>query len=249
MSATSPLLIFCIFCLVSCDRPKGGSANAPPPNHEIADESSADALQENGMNEKIDAAKASSLWERFARNATPTMAPSVTFPVKEITPPEMWERMGAQLFVVTDGVHEYQSFATVKRNVIPLGGYFGGSGLMTACVTDLNGDGTAELLFTHSFGSGMHRSHISLWTGGTCINARVTLFGDNDLGITKRDDQHVAVQYGSFDDSSRTFTSAGDVGTIRYQQNAGVSTLDVLLDPRLPEAIRKRISIVSTPQE
>jgi hypothetical protein len=53
------------------------------------------------------------------------------------------------------------SFLLYENKVYPLGEWFGGFGVTSMVLNDLNKDGKQELYFTYSFGSGLHRSHIA----------------------------------------------------------------------------------------
>src|ERR1700722_8091475 len=56
----------------------------------------------------------------------PKMNPSADFPLKELTTADVWDRLHAQVFAVTDGVQEDQAFIIRDRRVYPLGKGFGG---------------------------------------------------------------------------------------------------------------------------
>lgn len=51
------------------------------------------------------------------------------------------------------------SFLLYRGDVYALGEWFGGYGVMSMALADLNEDGEPELYFTFSWGSGIHRSH------------------------------------------------------------------------------------------
>ncbi|WP_042167904.1 hypothetical protein [Paenibacillus gorillae] len=51
------------------------------------------------------------------------------------------------------------SFLLYEGVVYPLGEWFGGFGVTSLSLADLDGDGRSELYFTYSWGSGLHRSH------------------------------------------------------------------------------------------
>ncbi len=53
------------------------------------------------------------------------------------------------------------SFLLYEGKVYPLGEWFGGFGVNSMAISDLNGDQKPELYFTYSFGSGLHRSNIA----------------------------------------------------------------------------------------
>jgi LysM repeat protein len=92
----------------------------------------------------------------------PEMNPTATFPVEEITPEDAWQRMAVQVFKVTDGVDIYETFLVHQGQVVQLGTAFGGMGVEHMAVTDLDNDQNPELLFTYSFGSGIHQSSLGI---------------------------------------------------------------------------------------
>ncbi len=53
------------------------------------------------------------------------------------------------------------SFLLYEGEVYPLGEWFGGLGVTSMALADMDGDGTSELYFTYSWGSGIHRSHVA----------------------------------------------------------------------------------------
>lgn len=53
------------------------------------------------------------------------------------------------------------SFLLYENKAYPLGEWFGGYGVTSMALDDLNDDLKQELYFTYSFGSGLHRSHIA----------------------------------------------------------------------------------------
>jgi LysM repeat protein len=111
---------------------------------------------------RLDAASAEALVSRFVFENQPGMNPAATFPLEEITPPGAWERMRAQVFKVRMGVQQFQSYGIVDGAVIPIGESFGGTGVNRMLVSDLDADGSPELLYTYGFGSGIHRSSVGM---------------------------------------------------------------------------------------
>ncbi len=78
-----------------------------------------------------------------------------------------------------------------------MGTGFGGMGVTSMIVTDLDQDSQPELLYTYSFGSGIHQSHLGLYspalTGNSTIEA-TTRYVDGDLLLVKVDDQRVNIK-------------------------------------------------------
>jgi hypothetical protein len=171
----------------------------------------------------------------------PGMNPSCVFPLKELTTTEVWDRLHIQVFAVTDGIYMDQDFIIHQRKVSPLGIGLGGYGVMSMCVADLADDGHAELVFTYSWGSGIHRSLVGIWTGGeSWIDAKPAL-GDYDLWLEKIDDHHVRVAFGQFDPFSGKFHRFGDFGTVRLTGEAASGHLEIILSQELPDQILNRV--------
>lgn len=59
------------------------------------------------------------------------------------------------------------SFLSYDKEVYPLGIWFGGYGVTSFAVSDLNQDGYFELFFTYSWGSGAHRSLVGYFDSAT----------------------------------------------------------------------------------
>lgn len=78
----------------------------------------------------------------------------------EITPPDVWAETKSQLFRIS-GSSSMETYIVADNKAAVLGNGFGGFGVTSAVPFDANGDGTIDLVYAYSFGSGMHRSVIS----------------------------------------------------------------------------------------
>ncbi|NIK77709.1 beta-lactamase regulating signal transducer with metallopeptidase domain [Paenibacillus castaneae] len=85
------------------------------------------------------------------------------------------------------------SFLLYKGEVYPLGEWFGGLGLTSMALADMDNDGESELYFTYSWGSGLHRSHAAYYSPATKeiktlaythLNADMTLVNNRDGSLT-----------------------------------------------------------------
>ena len=73
----------------------------------------------------------------------------------DITPQEIGKDTGYRIFKFDTSCASYLLY---ENEIYPLGAWFGGLGVVSMEATDLNQDGKAELYYTYSFGSGLHRS-------------------------------------------------------------------------------------------
>ncbi len=76
----------------------------------------------------------------------------------EITPEDVWEETGYQLF--KDG-SSLDTYVVADGKAAVLGTGFGGYGVTSVVPYDVSGDGTKDLVYAYSYGSGIHRSVIS----------------------------------------------------------------------------------------
>ncbi len=75
-----------------------------------------------------------------------------------ITPEDIKQNSNYQIFKYNTSC---ASFLLYEDKIYPLGEWFGGLGVTSMELADLNSDGYSELYFTYSWGSGIHRSHVA----------------------------------------------------------------------------------------
>jgi hypothetical protein len=176
------------------------------------------------------------------------MNPTAQFSLKEITTDEIWQRLNVQVFkVVGDSVYPDESFLIKDERVQRLGIGFGGSGLMSMQVVDLDENNEPELIYTYSYGSGLHRSMIAAycrsWPGDHIITSELAyLYGD--LILNKIDEHTVMLEAGFFDLQER-FTTEATLGGLLLTKDSGKSHLEVQLKNNLPRHITERIKLLS----
>lgn len=78
----------------------------------------------------------------------------------EITPPDIWTKTNSQLFRMP-GTGSLETYVVANHKAVRIGNGFGGYGVTSAVPFDANEDGTMDLVYAYSFGSGIHRSVIS----------------------------------------------------------------------------------------
>ncbi len=170
----------------------------------------------------------------------PDLNPTVEFPLTELTTDEVWQRLGAQVFQVKEGIYQFNTYLIKNKEIAPLGTGFGGVGLTSMCVTDLDQNGNPELIYTYSFGSGIHRSQVALYSADLpepySLEAKIA-YRDDDWILEKRDDQTVFV------------TIAGDkpgkdrmrLGQVVLEGQGDQVAFDLRLDENLPPDVLERI--------
>lgn len=77
----------------------------------------------------------------------------------EITPEAVSEVTDWRIFTV----EKQYSFLLADGEVHTLCGYWGGWGVTSALPWDYDGNGVLDLLYTYSWGSGIHRSHVAIF--------------------------------------------------------------------------------------
>ncbi|KRE31637.1 hypothetical protein [Paenibacillus sp. Soil522] len=77
--------------------------------------------------------------------------------VIEITPSEIWDKTKIQLFKDSSS----ETYIVTNQKAVHIGEAIGGFGVTSTLPYDVNKDGTFDLVYAYSFGSGFHRSVIS----------------------------------------------------------------------------------------
>ncbi|MCY3020118.1 MAG: hypothetical protein NTW87_13960 [Planctomycetota bacterium] len=177
----------------------------------------------------------------FAQKAT--MNPAAQFPLKEITPADVFAKLNCQVFQVTKGIAMGWTFLIHRGQAHPLGRSFGGWGVMSMCVADLDKDGTPELLYSYSYGSGIHRSHVAAcrFLAEGVQEAQAPFAYRSDMFVKKADDGTVTVEVGEFSDRLNEWTPDTTLGKLEMAAKGNTLSLDVKLSENLPEAVRQAI--------
>ncbi len=108
-----------------------------------------------------------------------------------ITPVDMQESSDYMVFKYDTSC---ATFLLYEGKVYPLGEWFGGFGVTSMALADLDGDRNSELYFTYSWGSGLHRSHAAYFDPTT--KQVVTLdytHMNEDMIITNNDDGELSL--------------------------------------------------------
>lgn len=109
-------------------------------------------------------AQAETLVRAAILRENPEINPQFALVLNPVAQPEAWQTLGVQLFQVgADSlVQAFETFAVRKGEVRRLGTGFGGMGVGSTLVADVDGDRSPDLAFVFSWGSGRHRSQVGL---------------------------------------------------------------------------------------
>lgn len=77
---------------------------------------------------------------------------------RDITTDEIFKATGATLFK-----YDYETYLIYDRQLYPIAMGFGGWGLTDIVTCDFDQDGVFDLLYTYSWGSGLHRANLALF--------------------------------------------------------------------------------------
>jgi len=112
-------------------------------------------------------------------------------------------------------------------------------GLTSMCVADLDQDGNSELVYTYSWGSGMHRCHVAVYSANLpapySLEAGI-IYGE-DWMVEKQDDQTVFIKI----KSDRQGEYSLRIGQVVLERQGDQITFDIRLDNNLPSDVLPRI--------
>jgi hypothetical protein len=173
----------------------------------------------------------------------PQLNPDVRLPLEELPMPEAWEGLRVQLFRITEGPFVNESFLIRGDSVLRIGEATGGRGLTSLEISDLDKDGTPELLFTYAFGSGIHQSRIAMYAPAygpeRTYEARTGYFGD--LGLIKEDKSTVKVRVVDSDEATSTLRYLDILGSLAIEVHGDQIELVLHLAKNLPDNVRDQL--------
>lgn len=173
----------------------------------------------------------------------PDLDPEVAFTLEERTTDELWQRMGAQIFLVGGSLAEFRSAEThliIDKQVHRLGMAFGGYGVTSMAVADLDQDQQPELFYTYSWGSGLHRAHLAVYLpqqAGASMGAE-PVYLNEDLILEKVDDRTLLVKVAHYDPEQDGFVESVLLGQVRFDERNGVT---IELEEGLPPLVMERL--------
>jgi hypothetical protein len=202
-------------------------------------------------NDRLRPEEAEELVRDYLHSEQPNLGTDFPLPMQELPEPEVWVHLPVQIFRVTDGTFACETFLAYDGTVVKLGTAVGGQGITSLRVSDLDGDGTAELLFTYSFGSGIHQSRIGMYAPAYAedrvFEAETAYLGD--VGLVREDMSHVAVRLVEADDETSILRYLDTLGHLAIQQHEDQVRLVLQVAENLPEDVRQNLIATSAPTQ
>jgi hypothetical protein len=201
----------------------------------------------SGSADRHTLAEAEQMIREVLQNEKPALSPDFPMSIQEVPAHDVWERLRVQILWVTEGLFVRETFLIHGSTVLRLGTADGGQGINSLTVSDLDRDGTAELLFAYAFGSGIHQTRIGMFAPAYDENrtyeADVVYLGDAGLvkEDVKEDMAHVAVRVVESDDDTKTLRYHETLGQLAIQQGEGQVELVLAVAEDLPDQMRENL--------
>lgn len=187
--------------------------------------------------------EAAALIKKNLQEQHPDLNPAVELVLEELPSEEIRKALGVQIFRLTAGPLSNETFLIKENRVIKLGEAFGGQGLTSLEITDLDGDGEAELLYAYSFGSGIHQSRLGMFAPaydpGRTFEAGFGYRGD--LALKKENTDQIAVRVIELEPSQLLIRYLDLLGYLAIEVKNGVPELVLELAPDLPAEVQEKI--------
>ena len=187
--------------------------------------------------------KAEGMVRDYLRGRKPALNPEFPLGLEAVPVPEAWDRLSAQVFRVTYGPFARETFLIMGETGLQLGTATGGQGVTSIVVSDLDRDRIAELLFSYSFGSGIHQSRIGMvapaYGSDRTFEAGIAYRGD--VGLSRGGTSAVSVKIVELNDETLTLRYLPTVGYINIERHAGRVDLVLEVAHDLPDDLRKNL--------
>ncbi len=136
-----------------------------------------------------------------------------------VTPDAIKEEIGIQIF---KNDRWYSSVALIDGKTYQLGEYFGGTGFMSGVPCDFDNDGVKDILFTSSWGSGIHRTEVNVFNMATKETTFLKDYWHKDVMVALQDGEYKLflmepdLEVHSF---AETYSSLTPIGSVKCNEN------------------------------
>ncbi len=132
-----------------------------------------------------------------------------------VTPQEITDKYGMRIFKFD---YDCDGFLLYENEIYHIGESFGGWGLISFAVADIDHNGSNELYFTFSFGSGRHRSNIAYFdTQSKEIAEFDYVYWDHDMVLSNKNGMlSICQSLCHAEEEFAVFTAGEEIGRIEF---------------------------------
>ncbi|NIR66012.1 MAG: hypothetical protein GWN61_17390 [candidate division Zixibacteria bacterium] len=166
----------------------------------------------------------------------------INLTLEEIPLEEPEIQLPVRIFQVKQGLFADETFLIHDDSVYQLGTAYGGNGVSSMLITDLDQDGAPELTYTYSFGSGIHQSRVGIFAPAyEAVKLQEADFAyQGDIGLLS-DQDVVEIRVLKVKPDLQILDYKERIGTLYLREVSGQVDLVVEITPGLPEQISERI--------
>lgn len=148
------------------------------------------------------------------------------YTIYDITPKELREEIECQIFKIN---YTCETYIIYKSKVFHIGFGFGGFGVISLATCDIDRDGQKDLIYTFSWGAGLHRSQIGIFNLSTEKEKWLGFVQENeDIMLEKVSDRNFKVYIASL--SSKSENDLVHFNIIKQEHIADVQIKDVNIE-------------------
>lgn len=189
--------------------------------------------------------EAADLIRAFLQGQKPDLIPGFQLDLEELPIQQLWESLNAQLFRVTAGPFDNETFLLRGVQVVQLGSAIGGRGLTSVLIGDLDENGTPELLFTYSHGPGVQQSRVGMYAP-SYANDRAydaDFFYLGDLGLYGKGQHGAGVRVVEAHEAELRIEYLTPLGVLALQEQDGRVSLQLRIAEDLPDEFQRNLVI------
>jgi hypothetical protein len=216
--AAAILVVAVIFVIVKTNKPESVVTSVSTEKHE-----------------RVSAEEAQNLIEQYLK----TDSVVLQLPIVEVSGNDIFEDLGCQVFKDSG----FEAYVIRDKKVTHIGMGFGGMGVTSIYTADLNKDGQFELVYTYSWGSGLHRSHVAVLMFNETNEEIISdfVYMNKDLLLEKKDYYTILVREHNGSASVTDNLFGEEIGILSLKGSKSSYKFEVKLKDNLSEDVQKNI--------
>lgn len=188
---------------------------------------------------KCTVAEANELIEKYIFSINPGMNERFKADLREYADDDL-SKMSVQIYKNKTTPYENWDFLIYNKEVIQLGNGYGGFGVTSYCVSDLNNDNDYEVVYAYNYGSGIPRTSVGLWSKN--LSSQGLFFAyRGTLKLKKSIEGRVFIYDAYYDTNYELQSSDTIVGEIVLRKNNGRYGMDIIYNEDVNDGIKWKI--------